>query len=558
MLNYDELLDIFHHYRLEDVDSWNIRLAWCKLTHVCRRWRYLIYDSSSLLDIYLLLRHGSPTLDSLAHLPPLPLVIDYCNTTTTWVRQDELSLLTGLQQCGRVRRSFLQVPSPHLGICLASMGNIYPILEYLSLSPTTEENTSLVLPSTFRAPNLRYLALQGVGFPTGLPLFTFFTTLVTLTLTRITAPFYFHPGHLVTQLRCLLHLEELSIDFAVPIPLPSTEGEMLPAPLPRVMLPALKRLMFRGVAVYLENLVAQINTPLLEQLIVTLFFELAFTLVALSKFVIITRGFRCLSAKVLFKKEGVSIVTANGESLCSRGLTINVNCEHLDWQIDAATQCCRSLQHVLFAVEELALDLDEVRTPPDWGDSVDSTLWHGLLIPFRGVKKLQIGPPITSELSDALKPDAAELALNLLPQLQKLEVQLRVNDANKAFSKFTETRELEGRPVELLVPRVQRANIRTWLSPPDPSINHNISRKCQHSGTGTWWIYGEAFSKWKHSGPSSLLWIHGKRQCSGPSVLFRGTYTIHVYSRSREDRTLVRLSLSNLSPGKITRHHLVP
>src|SRR5260221_4427352 len=235
--------------------------------------------------MHLLLTNGSPTLDSLAHLPPLPLVIDYCNMTTTRIRQDELSILTGLQQRGRVRRIFLQLPSPHLGICLATMSELYPILEDLSLSTTTEEVTSLVLPSTFSARNLRCLELQGFGFPTELPLFTYFNTLVTLKLTRIPAPYYFHPGHLVTQLQGLPNLEELWIGFAVPIPLPSTEGELLPAPIPRVTLPTLKRLMFRGVAVYLENLVAQINAPLLEQLILSLFFELTFTLVSLTQFI---------------------------------------------------------------------------------------------------------------------------------------------------------------------------------------------------------------------------------------------------------------------------------
>ena len=448
MLNYDALLNIFHHYRLEDVDSWNLRLAWCKLAHVCRRWRYLIYDSSSLLDMYLLLTNGSPTLGSLAHLPPLPLVIDYRNmTTTTSVRQDEPSILTGLRERGRVRRIFLQAPFPCLGIFLATMSDLYPILEDLSLSSTTEEEENIVLPSTFRAPELRHLALYGMGLPSGLSLSTFTTTLVTLTLTRIQAPYYFHPGKLVTQLQGLLHLEELSIGFAVPIPLPSTERDLLPAPMPRVTLPTLKRLIFRGVAVYLENLVDQINAPLLERLIIALFFEIDITLAALTQFIRTTGGLRCLSAKVLFKREGVSIVTNNGESQSSGGLTINVNCEHLDWQIDAATQCCCVLE--LSAVE-LTLDLDEGGMPSDWGDSLDNTLWHALLLPFSSVKKLQIGSSLTFEFSDALKSDAAGLVLDLLPELQILEVQLEVNDANRAFSTFIVSRELAGRPVELL------------------------------------------------------------------------------------------------------------
>ena len=477
MLNYDALLNIFHHYRLDDVDSWNARLGWCKLAHVCRRWRYLIYDSSSLLDMYLLLKNGSPTLGSLAHLPPLPLVIDYCNMATAWVRQDELSILTGLQLRGRVRRISLQAPSPHLGICLATISDLYPILEDLSLSSATEDETSSVLLSTFNAPNLRYLVLQSVGFPTELPLFTYLTNLVTLTLLRIPAQYYFPPEHLVTQLQGLLHLEELSIGFAVPIPLPSDEAELLPAPISRVTLPTLKRLMFRGVAVYLESLVSQINAPILERLIVTLFFELAFTLSALSQFIRITGGIRCLLAKVLFKKEGVSIVTNHGESLSSGCLTVNINCEHLDWQIDAATQCCGALEQFLSGVEELTLDLDKDGMPSDWGDSLDSMLWHELLLPFSSVKKLQIGSSLTFELSDALTSDTAEVHLNLLPYLQKLEIQLEVTDANRAFSTFIETRELEGRPVELLVSHPPRASSAEARARPTQEYMH---RKEKH------------------------------------------------------------------------------
>ena len=63
-------------------------------------------------------------------------------------------------------------------------------------------------------------------------------------------------------------------------------------------------------------------------------------------------------------------------------------------------------------------------------------------------------------------------------------------------------------------------DIRNWLSPPDPWKNHNIARDSRHEGTATWFVQGDIFSEWKSSGPSSLLWIHGKRQslpCTTPS-----------------------------------------
>jgi len=58
--------------------------------------------------------------------------------------------------------------------------------------------------------------------------------------------------------------------------------------------------------------------------------------------------------------------------------------------------------------------------------------------------------------------------------------------------------------------------LRTWLSPPDPSINHNTAHKTQHSGTATWLIEGDTFREWKKNG--SLLWIRGNPG-SGKSVL---------------------------------------
>jgi hypothetical protein len=54
-------------------------------------------------------------------------------------------------------------------------------------------------------------------------------------------------------------------------------------------------------------------------------------------------------------------------------------------------------------------------------------------------------------------------------------------------------------------------DVRNWLSPPDPWKNHSIARESRHGGSGTWWVEGDAYAKWKSSGASSLLWIHGKR-----------------------------------------------
>ncbi|KAF8463389.1 hypothetical protein DFH94DRAFT_848962, partial [Russula ochroleuca] len=51
-------------------------------------------------------------------------------------------------------------------------------------------------------------------------------------------------------------------------------------------------------------------------------------------------------------------------------------------------------------------------------------------------------------------------------------------------------------------------NIYNWLSPPDPSTNHNIACDTHYKKAVTWFFQGSIFCKWKST--SSLLWIHGK------------------------------------------------
>ena len=58
---------------------------------------------------------------------------------------------------------------------------------------------------------------------------------------------------------------------------------------------------------------------------------------------------------------------------------------------------------------------------------------------------------------------------------------------------------------------------RTWLSPPDPSINHDTACKTQHTGTARWFIRGSTFRDWKEKG--SLLWIRGNRTLLPPTLI---------------------------------------
>ena len=63
-----------------------------------------------------------------------------------------------------------------------------------------------------------------------------------------------------------------------------------------------------------------------------------------------------------------------------------------------------------------------------------------------------------------------------------------------------------------------RTELRKWLAPPNPSINHNTAHDAQHDGTANWFIQGHTFDEWKTNG--SLLWIRGNRMLFLPRQTF--------------------------------------
>jgi hypothetical protein len=452
-LDDDSLLEIFSCFRREDEESWNLRFTWRKLAHICRRWRYLMFDSSSHLHMCLplsALTNDSPSTNTLNHLPPLLLVINYYRTGAM-TQKDEDNVRFGLQEHGRVRGVVLRASPSSLRMCLEQMNQLFPRLRDLTLSPTTMEEIGLVLPETFQAPDLRRLSLHDIGLPIGLSFLSSTIGLSTLTLTHIRHSCYFPPGHLVAQLQGLPHLEELSIGFAIS---PSSEEELIPVPFPSVTLPTLKRLTFRGEEVYFDNLVAQINTPLLERLSLTFFLDLAFGLVNLTEFIHRTKVFGYLVAQIIFNEDGASIDAGYHEQRGIGKLSLHVNCESPDWQISSATQVCSALGDVLSAVEKLTLDLDVDGMGSNWVNThytLDSMLWHELLLPFIAAKKLHIGSSLALKLSKALESVPEGLVLKLLPRLQELDVELEIDGAKMAFSGFLNTRRSLGRPVALSV-----------------------------------------------------------------------------------------------------------
>ncbi|KAN0129081.1 hypothetical protein V8E53_013077 [Lactarius tabidus] len=368
-LDDDTLFSIFNYYRLDEENAWNVQLGWRKLSHVCQRWRHLVLDLAFHLGIYLLCINGTPIVDTLDHLPPLPLFIDYRDTTATITWQDELAIPRALQLRDLVRRIVLHLPPSILRNILMHLGEGKPfsMLETLSLSSAYTGGTSLVLPKTFLAPNLCHLTLLGIHLPNRLRFLCSTASLVSLVLTNIRASGYFRPRLLVARLGSLPQLEELSVGFSIPMPRPSAEKELLGKWGTAVMLPNLKHLRFKGVTAYLERIVAQIRAPLLEQLNITLFNQLAFALPGLLHFTNRTERLKLPVVEVTFARDAVSIIIDHHNSRQGNGhFALHVICGQLDWQIDCAAQICSALMPALFGVEKLKLTFYGQVMPTEW------------------------------------------------------------------------------------------------------------------------------------------------------------------------------------------------
>jgi hypothetical protein len=219
ILNNDVLLKVFHLYQLdvqdeyEDRDGyrtlyWRRQHWWYKLAHVSRRWRDVILASPLRLDLHLVCTYGVPVADMLAHSPPLPLTVYYTDEDLEMTAEDEEGALFALSHRDRVHRVAFEMPTPQLDKFITALDNQFPTLERLIMVPRTE-NTSLIFPQLFQAPNLRHLSLWYTAPPIRTPLLTTTGGLVSLLLGGIPRSAYFPPGFLLTRLSLLPQLETL-------------------------------------------------------------------------------------------------------------------------------------------------------------------------------------------------------------------------------------------------------------------------------------------------------------------------------------------------------------
>jgi hypothetical protein len=163
---------------------------------------------------------------------------------------------------------------------VALMLEPFPELTHIDIFSVPTDGGIGVLPDGFlggSAPRLEEIYFHSLSFPS-LPTFLLSTTnLISLTCLGIPPTDYIAPEAMIACLAGLPRLEKLVFGFQSPTPHP--DG-VRPPPVTWITLPALTSFTFRGASEYLEELVAQFDSPLLKELRVACWTPLFVTPVA--------------------------------------------------------------------------------------------------------------------------------------------------------------------------------------------------------------------------------------------------------------------------------------
>jgi F-box-like len=387
---------------------------WQRLVHVCRRWRYVIFNIPRSLELRLYCTYGTPVKKNLDCWPVLPIVLQYL-TNPSPPPVDEDDVVAALQHPDRICKMQLTVTTSLSEKLTTVAQKRFPVLEYLEL--IGEPDKVPILPNEFLVgpfPSLRILRVVRVGFPALQRFLPFAKDLVSLRLQDLP---YLTPAAVRNFLPGMTCLEELYLYFHLPISRPISESggnNRINAPPCRAVLPALKIVQFCGTSEDLECLLSSTEAPVLQYVEIT-FFNQA-TIFDTSQFVWFLSRTKTQwlhdSARLHCSKSDISI-TLSQETWDQ--MTLRVQCMSLDWQLSCMAEICANL----FVSDVRHFDIDASLPFPSEHDDMDSLPLLELFRPFSRVTKLFVSDTVELYVKHALKQ---EVAMEVLPNIHEMEI----------------------------------------------------------------------------------------------------------------------------------------
>jgi hypothetical protein len=412
------LIEVFGFYMAEALGYDPVRhnrKVWVILAHVCRKWRDIVFGSPRRLNARLYFQGRRSVRAMLDTWPPL-LIDIWGSDFRVW---DVGNIVAALEHNDRIHKVELWDSSlPKMEQVLAAMQKSFPSLTELAVNFYTETG-SLVLPDSFLsgyAPLLRSLRLRSVQFPLSVLRNLFRSAdLVQIRIWQIPDAGFVSPEDVVACLSGLTRLEEFELGFQASLHWATRH----PPSSARCVLPALTSLRFTGPSVYLEHLIAPIDSPVLDNLDVVHFDQALLNAPQLAQFVDRTPKLKALrEAHILFDGSDVFVTLPWTRG---RGLHFRIAYMHSD-QLPAMVQLC-TLSFLRILVPMIKhLYILETGIRSYWRD-IESSQWLDLLRPFTAVEDLYLSREFSPHVVPALHGISGEGMTEVLPSLQNLSLE---------------------------------------------------------------------------------------------------------------------------------------
>jgi len=245
---------------------------------------------------------------------------------------------------------------------------------------------------------------------------TYLTTLSLLGLPS--AQHHFSPEMLVAYLAALPILKEFSVGFCWQAPESRPDPRNPPSQTP-VVLSALTSFRFEGVSEYLEDFVARIDTPLLDNVHIVFFIHHIFHVQRLCGLMIHSKVFKPLEQAFIGLHSWTLRITLGSPTHPS--FFLGIKCHTTLWRISMMAQLCNDLSPLLSHVERLEVCGNPCPAPAFPGD-MESAQWLKLFRPFTAVQSLHVSKLIVPLVTPVLQgPNVSgEGHTDALPALREL------------------------------------------------------------------------------------------------------------------------------------------
>ncbi|KAF8484039.1 hypothetical protein DFH94DRAFT_337870 [Russula ochroleuca] len=458
----DELLvEIFDFYRQDKPDNvsdyhwWSIKLEWFKLIHVCKRWRTVVFASSSRLDLcFVLPKTGGHMKTILSrHFPPLPIDIRTNRAILANQAKDVARIYSALKHPDRIRRvSFIETTTV-LDKLLKAIKFPLPALESLELRDKYDR--ALKIPATFLKGSylhLRTLKLHPirVSLPTisrllsSVPALTCLCLLIDTNVASGPPPAMLLLLSHLQGMPCLRRLDlELTRFFGEPSQ-PTNSKE-------NFTLSNLTSFRYRGHSAFLNTLIAGFTAPSLRDIFIRLHDMILSPIPHLSRFIEDTKE-HCRAVQVDLEQASFRLL------LLGPGPFEYAGHDSLHFTLssplspESMTQMSSAFYSKLITTEELTVNfLDDA-------DAEEEVIpWRRFFLQFPRVKALRMYGTNNRRVASALHQDYGEHNLAILPALEEIELCMSSSSTSEdhaselaIFEPFVSARQQAGLPVKVV------------------------------------------------------------------------------------------------------------